>query len=411
MTIQSFSSSGKKKILVLVSRGGGGHRSAAEALQLILGDAYDVEIDYVFQNTLKSTDILNILTRGRFTGEDLYNFFLKHHQKEFLKWIVHAGQKVMRGPRVKRSFEHYLKSLPQRPDLIISPIPFINHGAACAAQHFNIPFLIIPTDLDGSTFLNGFPDRAPSLNFKIALPYDDLRIRETTLQNRQLREEQVVVTGFPVRPLCMHHYSAKEKQNIRAYFNISPSCKIITLVMGAVGGKHIFNHVKSILALDPTPHGLQLELNVCTGNNKKIASKIRHLLLTQGARDTADNAFILPSGLVVHVHGYLPNLIDLMAISDLIITKTGSCTVNEAIYMKKPLLLDNTEHSSARYLPWEAFNIAFVEKYKLGLPFTDSWQLPMLIPSLLKYPEQAKIKLERPSFQDHVRSVVRSMIR
>ncbi len=409
MAIQPFSYSRKKKILVLVSRGGGGHKSAGDALQNILGDSYDVEINYVFEDILRKVDPLNWLTQGNFTGEDLYNFLLQHQQKKLLQWMVESGKRVMSNHRVKRAFDRYLSTLTQLPDLIISPTPWINYGAACAAHTFDIPYLIIPTDLDGSTFLTGFPENTTPLNFKLALSYDDQKIREKTLQNKKILEEQIAVTGFPVKPSCSRKYSLQEKQQIRSSFNLFESHKTITLVMGAVGGNLIFNHVKSIIALDPRVHGLNLELNACTGSNKKVASKICSYLHSLGARALGLNAFILPSGLVVHVRDYISNLIDLMTVSDLVITKTGSCTVNEAIYLEKTLLLDNTERSTARYLAWEEFNVPFVEKYGLGLSFTDSRQLQMLIPSLLKYPEKTKATLERPPFEENLRSIVRSM--
>jgi UDP-N-acetylglucosamine:LPS N-acetylglucosamine transferase len=208
----------------------------------------------------------------------------------------------------------------------------------------------------------------------------------------------------------MHKYSIQEQEQIRAAFNLFKSHKTITLVMGAVGGNLIFSHLKSITSFDPREHHLQLELNVCTGNNKKMAAKISDFLRARGAQRLDQTTFILPSGFVVHVRGYLPNLIDLMAVSDLVVTKTGSCTVNEAIYLEKTLLLDNTERSTARYLAWEEFNIPFVEKYGLGLSFTDCRQLPMLILSLLKYPEKSKATLDRPPFEENLRCVVRSMI-
>ncbi len=411
MAIQPFSYARKKKILVLVSRGGGGHKSAGEALQQILGESYDVEINYVFEDILRHIDTLNLLTQGRFTGEDLYNLFLKHHQKLLLKWMVSAGKKVMCSPRIRKAFDRYLSQLSQLPDLIISPTPWINYRAACAAQAFDIPFLIIPTDLDGSTFLSGFPENATPLNFKIALSYDDPMIREKTLNSKQLREDQIVVTGFPVKPSCCRKYSSQEKQQIRSSFHLFESHQTVTLIMGAVGGNLIFNHVKSLINLDPRPHGLHLQLNVCNGNNKKMASKISELLYLQGARPLDHNVFILPSGLVIHIRGYISNLIDLMAVSDLIITKTGSCTVNEAIYLEKKVILDNTERSTARYLSWEQFNIPFVEKYGLGLSFTDSLQLPMLVLSLLKYPEKAPLMLEMPPFEENLRALVHSLIR
>lgn len=410
MAIQPFSYSRKKKILVLVSHGGGGHKSAGEAIEQILGHSYDIEINYVFEDILRNIDTLNLLTGGAYTGEDLYNFLLRNHQKKLLKLLVESGKKAINGPRVKRAFDKYFSEVAQVPDLIISTIPWMNYGAVCSAHARDIPYLIVPTDLDGSTFLSGFPENATPLNFKIALSYDDPQIREVTLQNKALRDEQLHLTGFPVKPACLHKYSSQEKEKIRSSFHLFESHKTITLVMGAVGGNLIYNHLKSILSLDPRLHGLHLELNVCTGNNLKISEKIRELLIAEGSRSLANNTYILPTGLVVHVRGYVSNLIELMAVSDLVITKTGSCTVNEVIYLEKKLLLDNTSRSSSHYLAWEEFNVPFVEKYGLGLQFTDSRQLPMLIPSILKYPDKPKSSLERPHFEENLRSLIRSMI-
>src|SRR5271167_1203584 len=85
----------KKKILVLVSRGGGGHKTAGDSLKQILGDSYDIETNYIFGDILGNIDILNRVTRGKFTGEDLYNFFLRNHQKTLLKMMIKEGCRHM----------------------------------------------------------------------------------------------------------------------------------------------------------------------------------------------------------------------------------------------------------------------------------------------------------------------------
>lgn len=410
MAIQPLSLFRKKKVLVLVSRGGGGHKTAGVAIQEILGDSYDIEINYVLEDILRQMDMLNLLTKGRFTGEDLYNFLLQRHQQKLLRWMTHAGKRQMNSQRIERIFDRYLAKLPQLPDLIISPTPFINYGVACAAHRYDIPFIVVPTDLDGSTFLLGFPESPTPLNFKLALPYDDPLIRQTTLQKITLRDDQIILTGFPVRPSCSHKYSSQEKKQIRSSFHLFESHTTLTLVMGALGGNLLLEHVKALIAFDPRVHGLHLQLNVCTGHNEKVTSKIRDLLLTNGARSMGQCAFMLPSGFIIHLRGYIPNLIDLMALSDLIITKPGSCTVNEAIYLEKKVILDNTAKSSARCLAWEQFNIPFVEKYGLGVSFSDSRQLSMLIPSFLKYPDKSQAILERPLFQDNLRTLVQHLI-
>ncbi len=400
----------KKKILVLISRGGGGHKTAGDSLKQILGDDYEVEINPVLADILGTIDPINRITRGRFTGEDLYNIFLKRHWNRALKWMVTIGPKCMKAQTIEKAFEKYLRSQIQPPDLIISPTPYINYGVACAAHRWDIPFLVIPTDLDGSTFLQGFPKELIHPRFKVALSYDDPEIRKRTLHKIELRDDQLAITGFPVRPACLKKYSDEELEIIRTKFNLFESHKIVTLIMGAVGGKMLFDHVKVLSKLDPRQHQLHLQMNICVGHNQKMGNKIRNFLLDQGAKFLGRHTFLLPTGLVMHIRGYTKDLIELMAASDLIITKTGSCTVNEAIYLGKKLLLDNTSRSSARYLWWENFNIPFVQRHSLGYSFSDNHQLLMLIPSFLKYPEKPQQQLELPNFEENILKVIRQMI-
>jgi len=400
----------KKKILVLISRGGGGHKTAGDSIKEILGSDYEVEINPVLADILGRIDPLNLITRGRFTGEDLYNILLKSHWNGVLHWMVSFGPKCIKSQTIEKAFEKYLRSQVQPPDLIISPTPYINYGVACAAHRWDIPFIIIPTDLDGSTFLHGFPKQTIHHRFKVALAYDDPLIRKKTLQKVAFTDDQLTITGFPVRPACLKKYSTEELEVVRAKFNLFESHKIVTLIMGAVGGNMLFDHVKVLRRLDPREHQLHLQMNICVGHNQKLGNKIRNFLLDQGAKFLGRHTFLLPTGLVMHIRGYTKDLIELMAASDLIITKTGSCTVNEAIYLEKKLLLDNTHRSSARYLWWENFNIPFIQRHRLGYSFSDNEQLLMLVPSFLKYPEKLQHKLELPNFEENILKVVRQMI-
>ena len=400
----------KKKILVLISRGGGGHKTAGDSLKQILENDYEVEINPVFADILGSIDFLKNMTGGHFTGEDLYNLLLKSHWNKLLRWMTQIGPQYMQAYKVERAFEKYLRDQIQPPDLIISPTPYINYGVACAAHRWDIPFIIIPTDLDGSTFLQGFPKHLTHQKVKVALSYDDPEIKKRTFSKISLREDQLEITGFPVRPACLKKYTEEELETIRAQFNLFESHQTVSLIMGAVGGNLIFEHVKTLCQLDPRQHLLHLQLNICVGQNQKMGNKIRNYLLDQGAKFLGRHTFLLSTGLVMHIRGYTKDLIELMAASDLIITKTGSCTVNEAIYLGKKLLLDNTNRSSARHLCWEKFNIPFVQRHNLGYSFSDSRQLLMLIPSFLKYPEMPHRKLELPNFEENILKLTRQMI-
>jgi processive 1,2-diacylglycerol beta-glucosyltransferase len=399
----------KKRITVLISNGGGGHIAAAESLTDIFGEEFDIEIVNVIRDVLIPLDHLNRLTGGRLTGEDLYNYFLKRHQSRVISWMAAYGTKHFRPKKIDRAFEIYLKKQPTLPDLIISTCPFVNYGVVCAASRHDIPFLLIPTDLDGSTFLKGFPKHEVPHNFKIAIAYNDPDINSATFEKKQMRPDQVAVTGFPVRSACLKTYSESDFKIIRDQFQLLDNTSTATLIMGALGGNLIFDHVEALCAFQPKAHGLALQINVCTGRNDAIRNKIGNFLTTVGATSFGTSSFRMPSGLIFHLQGFTDKIIDLMAVSDIIITKTGSCTVNEAIYLGKTLLLDNTPKATARHLWWEQFNIPFVQKHGLGLAFTDSVQLNMLLPSLLKFPEK-KPTFEKPHFKDNIRRIVKEMV-
>jgi len=400
----------RKKIVILICEGGGGHTAAGDALKDTLGDTYDIEVVNVLNEIVHNLDPLHFLTRGRFSGEDLYNFLLQRHLSQYIEWMSSYGTARFKKKKVEKAFSSYLESSPL-PDMIISITPWINGGAAKAAQKHHIPFLLIPTDLDGSTFLYGFPQKSSLQNFKLALAYDDPSIRDITLQNTSLPTESISIAGFPVRPACQKKYTPSELSFLKAKHGLLETHQTGTLIMGALGGNLILHHTKTLAALDPRLHDLRLQFNICTGHNREIASKIASHLESLGGYPISPSSYRLPSGLIFHIRGFTKEVVEIMAASDFIITKTGSCTVNEAIYLQKPVLLDNTPRSTARHLKWEQFNIPFVQRHRLGSAFTDSRQLHMLIPSLLKFPKNEKEKpLELPPFGQNVKRMISEMV-
>jgi len=401
----------RKKILVLITRGGGGHVAAGDSLKEILGDDFDVAVSNVITEIFSRHDPVHHFTRGKYSGEGFYNFLLKRHHSRFIQWLVsYTTSYTWRPRKVENSFQKYLQTSGQ-PDLIISATPFLNYGVLCAAEKKSIPFLLVPTDLDGSTFLQGFPKQAPYKNFKLALAYDDPDVRNTTLGSTHLHDDAVTVAGFPVRPAYLKNYSAADVERLQVKYGLLPTHRTATLIMGALGGNLILEHAKALAHFDPRPHGLSLQINVCVGHNRDIGTRIAKELKALGATPLEDGSCRLPSGLVFHIRGFTKAIAEIMAASDLIITKTGSCTVNEAIYLQKPVLLDNTARATARHLRWEQFNIPFIQKHGLGAAFSDSHQLHMLIPSMLKFPEMKKRKpFELPHFEKNIRKIVRDLL-
>src|SRR5579864_9010034 len=93
----------RKKILILISEGGGGHKTAGEALKEILHPEFYVEIVNVIHKALKCIDPLSRLTSGHFSGEDLYNFCLRHNRYRCIQWIATYGAKYIARKNIDKA--------------------------------------------------------------------------------------------------------------------------------------------------------------------------------------------------------------------------------------------------------------------------------------------------------------------
>jgi processive 1,2-diacylglycerol beta-glucosyltransferase len=81
---------------------------------------------------------------------------------------------------------------------------------------------------------------------------------------------------------------------------------------------------------------------------------------------------------------FTPHIAELMAVSDLFVTKSGGQSVNEALYMQLPMLIDAT--SSA--LEWEQLNRTFVEEQNIGVLVKRIQKLAPMVQEILDNPEQ-----------------------
>ncbi|MFI5333707.1 MAG: glycosyltransferase [Chlamydiales bacterium] len=413
----------KKKILILISEGGGGHKAAGDSMKEILGKEYEIEIVNALSDMLRPIDGLSLLTFGRFTGEDLYNISLRKGYHKFIKLLFcHTGTYYMRGrrKRIQALFEKYLhKKGSSAPALVISTFPMINAGLISATRRFDIPLLIMPTDLDSETFLLGMDEIEIGNDEKVvvAMPYDDPDLQLKAVREGHLKAEHLHVTGFPVRPACLKKYRPEELAELRKKHGLKEGIPILTLIMGAEGGDALLPYAQELSRLSLESYGGSFQLNVCVGRNRKIAKAIKEWLLKQGGTAVySSDAFttvLSKDKVFVHIREFTKEVVEIMACSDLLITKAGSCSVNEAIYLGKRLLLDNTENSSARHIWWENFNVAFVKKHNLGDAFTSLDELHTKAVALLNQTSQspsARGDFQLPSFKENLLALIHKML-
>ncbi len=408
----------KQNILVLISQGGGGHQSAGESLHQILSDTYNVDIVNAINSVITPLDWFHTLSFGKISGETIYNFLLQHEFYRMLKFYVNAGSRHMqvRKKKVAKIFHRYLKQLPKRPDLIISTIPLINDGLLTASHQLGIPYLLIPTDLDTSPFLQGFNqlDRKFLSRFQISLPYERPEIIWQVFKNSLLEPQHLAFTGFPVRPSCQHTYTKEEILELKKHSGMLTDRKTISLIVGAAGGNSIFEHTKNLANLTSDLCGAPLQANICVGRNRKVKKRIIDWVLSDGGKIIVKGedytSLSCRKGIILHIRAFTNEIIKILACSDLIISKTGSCTVNEAIYLGKKLLLDNSPSSTAQSLRWEQFNVHFVKRHGFGAAFSESDQLLSIIPFMLQNPSIGSKPFKLPDFQHNIRKLVSSLL-
>lgn len=342
-----------KKIVIITSLGGGGHVSVNHALTEILSPEYKVRSVDLFGELLRSIDPVRLLTFGAYSGDDFYNYFLKRHAYRALNIFarISHGYFDRRSGAIAARIEHFL--IQEKPDIAISVCPYFNGYIAKVTQKLHIPFILVPTDLDMTTFIRGVSK--DHTHMRMALSFDDPLIHQQ-LQGYALHRE---VTGFPVKEA----FTAKIPSNnddIRQTFAIPKQVKTVMILMGAQGSSASYDFTKTFVASTE-----RLHLLICLGKNEQVGDRIR--------------ALPFPAHVTYSLIGFTTRIAELMAVSDLIITKSGSVSLCEALYSAKPVLLDAT----SEVLAWEKLNHVFVEKNFLGYSITSYDQVVPLAQMLL----------------------------
>lgn len=360
----------RKSCLIFTSDGGGGHRSADKALTDYLQDDFNIELSFLVRDILAPLDPVNFFTFGRYNGEDLYNYCLGRRWYTVTNLIGHFGTWSVwwHGKKIEKLLHDFL--FLKKPDVIISVIPFYNGPLLKAASSLNIPCFIVPTDLDSQFFAYGI-EKIEYDKWWYVLPFEDAQLLKQV--RHIIPAEHILYGGFPIRK---SFFERKDKQHIkRNLLNIQNDKPIVMLLMGAGGSNGCFDCMKSIIQMD-----IPLHVIICLGKNKKkLSQRIATLKI--------------PSHISITLVGFTEHIADLMAVSDVLVTKSGTVSVCEAIYTGLPLILDNT----SKVPVWEQFNHEFIADRNYGESFTSYNDLKNILEKYLldsEYRNSKKMALQ-----------------
>lgn len=370
----------KKTILVLSSRGGYGHTAAANTLQHLIGDRYDLRI-------VHPIDQLRIW--GVPSGEQFYNLMLKRGWVRSMNFLArHVAPKLFRTRKSKleKIIDTYLAAY--QPDLVISLIPYVNYPASEAARKQGIPYLLVTTDNDLRNWSYGL-DKISHPEFKVTIGHD-LPTTRGLLLRKQIPEEAIETIGLPLRPEFMQ---SKDEEKIKDRYQVPSDKSVILIMMGGSGGKSAYEYARKIGAMDLSTH-----LIVCAGRNEQLKQSLCNLDLH-------------PTN-SMSVFGFTSAISDLMAISDLLITKPGPGTINEAIAMELPVLIDNIDAA----LFWERANMDLIIRNGLGEKIRDLSDIKGALKAYL-YDKRVKNDLAHSfasmppnQFHERIQGIVEEMI-
>jgi len=198
----------------------------------------------------------------------------------------------------------------------------------------------------------------------LAIAYDCPSIKNVFTQHQifsnksfNISTNMCRVTGFVLRP---GFFEKKDVVKIKNFFKIPVDKPIVLIMFGAQGADSLYAFAKQLACI-----AIPVHIIMCVGKRHDIRKNIESIHF--------------PAYISITILDFTDRISDLMALSDLIITKSGSVSVNEAIYMNVPIILDAT----GPILWWEKFNHRFIKEHDFGLSLYDLKQLPKLITQLL----------------------------
>lgn len=324
--------SGHKRILFAISDTGGGHRSGAAALHAALlahPDAHGLEYNTIDLITSTGLPLLrnapglydSLSTRWLPLWDLLYQLTNGRRRVDTISEIAYLSAQR----NIRRAIDAY------KPDLVVSVHPLANRFIGHARRAFNMQFRFITVVTDLVSLHTAWGDLDADLCVAPTQEGTDVLLAQG------MPLDKVVYAGFPVHPkftaCCLTDHEA------RRLLAVDVARFTLLLTAGGVGSGRLRELVVALHKAHP-----DMQLLVVTGRNAALRTELQRLGLPEH----------------VHIYGFVDNMEQLMAASDVVVTKAGPGTLMEALVMRRPVVI--TEAVGMQ----EQGNIAFVVDRGLG---------------------------------------------
>ena len=294
-----------KKVLILSCGTGGGHNSAAKAVQESLLDK-GIGADFI-----EYLDIINPKVRNKINN--LYLKAVKGNGNVFKK-VYHLGE--LYGKTKLKSPVYALNKINQKKlseyiiennyNYIVTTHLFPSEALTSIKEKHEIHFMQIATDYVCIPF---WEETNPDY---FVIPSEEL---EDDFIKKGMNKEKLLPFGIPVSKYYSKKYNSNE---CKKELGLNENEKYILLLNGSMGFGNVVKTVKKLLE-----EIKDVNFIISCGNNKKLAQTLNN--------EYKENSRII-------ILPFTNNLNKYMASSEIILTKPGGLTTTEIATMRKPFI-------------------------------------------------------------------------
>src|SRR5579862_1263719 len=354
------------RIALVYFDAGGGHRSAATALQQVIRQkGYPWQADLVnLQEVLDPLDVIRKLTGLRV--QDVYNRMLRNGWTLGSTQLMRALQVLIwayHRPTV-RVLADYWRGF--QPDLVVSLVPHFNR-ALCDSLRVarqQTPFVTVLTD---------FADYPPHFWIERQEQFLVCGSDRAVEQAKQLGHapDKIFQTSGMILNPRFYGYPIVDCAREREKVSLQPDRATGLVLFGAQGSQAMLEIDRRVGRA-----GSAVQLIFICGNNEKLVAALRSR----------------PSPLPRFVEGFTTEIPYYMQLADFFIGKPGPGSIAEALAMGLPVIVER----NAWTLPQERYNTEWVREKNVGL----------VVPNF-RHVEGAMAELLRPeslaTFQSNIR--------
>jgi 1,2-diacylglycerol 3-beta-galactosyltransferase len=344
----------KRKLDLVYFNAGGGHRSAAMALQsVIAGSNLNWEVRLVnLQEILDELDIFRKLTSIRL--EDIYNLLLAKGWtlgSRYLLPLMHGVIRMYHPAQVRLLADFWTQ---QRPDMVVSVVPNFDRALFQSLRKSlpGVPFVTILTDL---------ADYPPHFWIERQEQYFICGSDRAVEQARALGHDSAHVfraSGMILRPE-FYEKQTSDRAVERERLGLDPNLPTGMVLFGGQG-----SNVMLAIAERLGNSSLNLQLVMICGRNQKLQKRLAGL-------KTRNRIF---------VEGFTKEIPFYMHLSDFFIGKPGPGSVSEAAHMGLPVIVER----NAWTLPQECYNAEWIHEQRAGIVLTNFRGIETAVEELLR---------------------------